>query len=148
MTERSPTAPRADEVVVLGAGAAGLWCAARLAELGRPVRLLEKTARAGTKVLASGGARCNLTTTLGPEEAGRLFGTQGERFLRRGLRALTPLDVRERFHALGVPTVEAPLEKVFPASDRARDVRDAMLRWLDETYAEVEAASDGQPAAD
>ncbi len=129
MTERSPTAPRADEVVVLGAGAAGLWCAARLAELGRPVRLLEKTARAGTKVLASGGTRCNLTTTLGPEEAGRLFGTQGERFLRRGLRALTPLDVRERFHALGVPTVEAPLEKVFPASDRARDVRDALLRW-------------------
>ena len=71
------------DLVVVGAGAAGLWVAARAAELGRTVLLLEKTPRAGTKVLASGGTRCNLTTTLGAEEAGRLFGARGERFLRR-----------------------------------------------------------------
>ncbi|MEQ1894808.1 MAG: FAD-dependent oxidoreductase, partial [Planctomycetota bacterium] len=51
----------ARELVVIGAGAAGLWCAARAAELGAKVVLLEKTPRAGTKVLASGGTRCNLT---------------------------------------------------------------------------------------
>jgi hypothetical protein len=122
-------APRTRDLVVIGAGAAGLWAAARAAELGRRVLLLEKTPRAGTKVLASGGTRCNLTTTLAADAAARLFGTRGERFLRRAFRALPPTAVRERFHALGVPTVEAPLEKVFPASNNARDVRDALLRW-------------------
>ena len=59
---------RPPDLVVVGAGAAGLWCAARAAELGRRVLLLEKTTRVGTKVLASGGTHCNLTTTLGPAE--------------------------------------------------------------------------------
>lgn len=125
------------EVVVVGAGAAGLWVAARAAEAGRRVLVLEKTPRTGTKVLASGGTRCNLTTTLGPDDAGRLFGRGGERFLRRALRALPPRAVRERFAELGVPTVEAPLEKVFPASDRARDVRDALERWARDAGAEI-----------
>ncbi|MEX1025419.1 MAG: aminoacetone oxidase family FAD-binding enzyme [Planctomycetota bacterium] len=119
----------ARRVVVLGAGAAGLWAAARAAELGAQVTVLEKTARAGTKILASGGTRCNLTTTLGPLEAAALFGERGRRFSRRALQNLTPSDVRARFAALDVPTVEAPLEKIFPASDRARDVRDALLGW-------------------
>ncbi len=123
--------------VVVGAGAAGLWAAARAAERGRDVLLLEKTPRTGTKVLASGGTRCNLTTTLGPDDAARLFGTRGERFLRRAFRALPPLAVRERFHALGVPTVEAPLEKVFPKSQSARDVRDALERWASEAGARI-----------
>jgi hypothetical protein len=119
----------AHDLVVVGAGAAGLWAAARAAELGRRVLLLEKTSRTGTKVLASGGTRCNLTTTLAPAEAARLFGPRGERFLRPALRALSPEAVRARFHALGVATVTAPLEKVFPASQRAKDVRDALERW-------------------
>jgi len=120
---------RPPDLVVVGAGAAGLWCAARAAELGRRVLLLEKTTRVGTKVLASGGTHCNLTTTLGPAEAARLFGPRGERFLKHALRVLPPKAVRERFHALGVPTVEAPWEKIFPASGRARDVRDALHAW-------------------
>jgi hypothetical protein len=137
-TERRP--PR--DVVVIGAGAAGLWAAARAAERGLDVLLLEKTPRGGTKVLASGGTRCNLTTTLPPDAAGRLFGPRAERFLRRALRALPPLAVRERFHALGVPTVEAPLEKVFPASDRARDVRDALLRWGNQAGVELRSGAE------
>ena len=123
---------RAD-VVVVGAGAAGLWAAARAArglqDAGRRdarVLLLEKTERTGTKVLASGGTHCNLTTTLDARSAGELFGKAGARFLAPALRALGPDDVRYHFDALGVPTVEAPLEKVFPESGRARDVRDAL----------------------
>lgn len=117
------------EVIVVGAGAAGLWCAARLAERKKRVLLLEKTQRTGTKILASGGSRCNLTTTLEADQAARLFGPRGARFLSSALELLPPRAVRERFHALGVPTVEAPLEKVFPRSQRAVDVRDALLRW-------------------
>jgi predicted Rossmann fold flavoprotein len=117
-------------VVVIGAGASGLWAAARAAEAGLDVLLLEKTPRTGTKVLASGGTHCNLTTTLGSKEAALLFGRAGARFLQHALRLLPPEAVRERFRQLGVETVEAPLEKVFPQSGRARDVRDALQNWL------------------
>ncbi len=121
-------------IVVVGAGAAGLWAAQRAGVLlqargERPdVLLLEKTPRAGTKILASGGTRCNLTTTLGPQSAAQLFGTEGGRFLKTAFRVLPPSAVREQFLAWGVPSVEAPLDKVFPASGSARDVRDALVR--------------------
>ncbi|MEZ5976773.1 MAG: aminoacetone oxidase family FAD-binding enzyme [Planctomycetota bacterium] len=116
------------DVVVVGGGAAGLWAAWRAASLGARVLVLEKTPRTGTKVLASGGTHCNLTTTLGPDEARALFGPRAERFLAHAFWNLAPTDVRERFAEWGVPTVEAPLEKIFPASGRARDVRDALER--------------------
>ena len=69
------------ELCIVGAGAAGLWAAAVAARAGVDALLLEKTRRTGTKVLASGGTHCNLTTTLGPLEAARLFRRAGERFL-------------------------------------------------------------------
>lgn len=120
------SAPSEHPLVIVGAGAAGLWAAWIAAREGAQVLLLERTPRTGTKVLASGGTRCNLTTTLGSAAAGRLYGPAAERFLRPALRALPPRAVVERFALLGVPCVEAPLEKVFPASQKARDVRDAL----------------------
>jgi len=128
-------------IVIVGAGAAGLWAAGRAARAGAEVLLLEKTARTGTKVLASGGTRCNLTTTLGPIEAARLFGQSGERFLKHAFRALPPQAVRARFEELGVPTEEAPLEKIFPVSGRAVDVRDALERDAREAGARIEFES-------
>jgi len=130
-------APRGARVIVVGAGAAGLWAAWRAATLGAQVLLLEKTPRTGTKVLASGGTHCNLTTTLGPDEARALFGTRGSRFLQHAFWNLPPLAVRERFGEWGVPTVEAPLEKVYPASGRAKDVRDALERAAREAGARI-----------
>jgi len=117
------------DLIVVGAGAAGLWAAARAAERGRDVLVLEKTPRTGTKVLASGGSRCNLTTALGATEAARAFGKAGARFLKHAFRVLPPAAVRERFHQLGVATLEERFDKIFPASGRARDVRDALEGW-------------------
>lgn len=114
------------QIAVIGAGAAGLWAAEVAARAGRTVTVLEKTPRCGTKVLASGGTHCNLTTSLGERETAAHFGPAGARFLATALRVLPPLAVRARFEQWGVPSVEAPLEKVFPASGRARDVRDAL----------------------
>lgn len=115
------------DIAIVGAGAAGLWAAAVCAKAGCATLVLEKTKRTGTKILASGGARCNLTTTLPPRPAAQLFGPKAARFLAPAFSALSPAKVREHFHALGVPTTTEPeLEKVFPASQRARDVRNAL----------------------
>ena len=100
--------------------------------------VLEKTPRAGTKILASGGTRCNLTTTLGSRAAAQLFGDKAARFLSPAFSALSPQAVRARFHDLGVPTKTEPeLEKVFPASDSAKDVRNALRSWATSQGAEI-----------
>ncbi len=129
------------KIVIVGAGAAGLWAAGRAARTGAQVLLIEKTPRTGSKILASGGTRCNLTTTLGPIEAAKLFGQSGERFLKHAFRALPPAAVRNRFAELGVPTEEAPLEKIFPVSGRAVDVRDALEHDARDAGARIEFGS-------
>jgi len=123
--------------IVVGAGAAGLWAAWRLAQQGTEVVLLEKMQQTGTKVLASGGSRCNLTTALDGEQARHAFGKDGARFLRHAFRIMPPQGVRERFAELGVPTEEAPFEKVFPTSGRAVDVRNALERAVRQAGARI-----------
>ncbi len=116
------------EVCIVGAGAAGLWAAAACARQGVETLVLEKTRRTGTKVLSSGGSRCNLTTTLDARDTARQFGA-GQNFIIPSLKALSPQAVRAHFERLGVATKEeAEFQKVFPVSDSALEVRDAMER--------------------
>ena len=116
------------DLCIVGAGAAGLWAAAACARAGATTLVLEKTRKTGTKVLSSGGTRCNLTTTLHAKETAQRFGA-GQNFLLPALKNLTPQDVRAHFEALGVATKEEALfEKVFPISNSALQVRDAMER--------------------
>lgn len=129
------------QICIVGAGAAGLWAAAAAARLGADTMVLEKTRRTGTKILSSGGSRCNLTTSLGPNEAARHFG-DGRNFIIPAMRAMPPQRVREHFEALGVKTKhEAEFDKVFPASDSAAEVRDALLRDATEAGAEIRLES-------
>ena len=120
--------PSAADVVILGAGAAGLWAAGTAAARGRNVLLLEKNPRVGVKILASGGTHCNVTTTLEGAALQDAFGRDGGRFLAPSLRRLGPTDVRRELDALGVPTDEGPWEKVWPKSRKASDVAQALLR--------------------
>jgi predicted Rossmann fold flavoprotein len=114
------------EICIVGAGAAGLWAAEACARLGADTLVLEKTKRTGTKVLSSGGSRCNLTTNLSADDTARCFGT-GHNFIRPALQNLTPQAVRAHFEQIGVPTkLEPEFQKVFPASDSALQVRNAL----------------------
>jgi predicted Rossmann fold flavoprotein len=117
------------DVVVLGAGAAGLLAASRAAELGRRTLLLEKNRKAGVKILMSGGTRCNLTQATDNRGIVEAFGPPG-RFLHSALAALSVRATMDLFEAEGVPTKVEETGKVFPCSNKAVDVRDALLRRL------------------
>jgi len=125
------------EICIVGAGAAGLWAAAACARRGAETLVLEKTGKPGTKILASGGSRCNLTTMLDPDRTADHFGP-GRNFIRPALRNLSPAAVREHFASIGVPTKTEPaFEKVFPASDSALEVRNAMVTAAERAGAEI-----------
>ncbi len=117
------------DVAVVGAGAAGMLAAARAGERGLHVVLLEKNHKAGVKILMSGGTRCNLTQATDRRGIVEAFGPQGN-FLHSALAALGPDELVALFKAEGVPTKVEPTGKVFPVSNRALDVRDALLRLV------------------
>lgn len=118
------------DVVVVGAGAAGLMASIRAAERGRRTLLLEKNRRPGTKILMSGGTRCNLTHATNARGIVEAFGAQG-RFLHSALSLLGPQDLIQLFEAEGLRTkLEPETGKIFPASDKALDVLHALLNRL------------------
>ncbi|MGL4549665.1 MAG: NAD(P)/FAD-dependent oxidoreductase [Gemmataceae bacterium] len=117
------------DVAVVGAGAAGLVAAARAADAGARTLLLEKTKRPGTKILMSGGTRCNITHDTDNRGIVEAYGPPG-RFLHSALAALGVRATIDLFEAEGVRTKVEDTGKVFPVSDRAADVLDALLRRL------------------
>jgi len=118
------------DVVVVGAGAAGLMAGIRAAERGRRTLLVEKNRRPGTKILMSGGTRCNLTHATDARGIVEAFGAQG-RFLYSALSLLGPQEVLQFFETEGVRTkLERETGKIFPASDKALDVLNALVARL------------------
>jgi predicted Rossmann fold flavoprotein len=114
-------------IVVVGAGAAGLMAAIFAAISDRQVMLLERTRDGGRKIIISGGGRCNvLPSRLSP----RQFITASSPNTLRNMLLAWPLPSQQRFFEedLGVPlALEQSTGKLFPASNRARDVRDALV---------------------
>lgn len=115
------------EVLVAGGGAAGLFAAIAAARQGARVAVLERNRRPGAKILASGGGRCNLTTTREGGDLLRSFPAEQRRFLSPALRTLPPARLRAWFEERGVALREEALEKVFPVAGRASVVLDALL---------------------
>lgn len=129
------------EVIVVGSGPAGLLAASRAAERGRRTLLLEKNRKPGVKILMSGGTRCNLTHAADAQAVAAEFGSQG-RFLRSCLAEFGPQQLVDLIEAEGVPTKIEPGGKIFPQSDRALDIQEALVRRLKRCGAEL-ALSEG-----
>ena len=89
------------DVIVVGAGAAGLLAAIHAAECGRRVLLLEKNRKPGVKILMSGGTRCNVTHATDERGIVAAYGPPG-RFLHSALAALGVQDTIDLFEAEGV----------------------------------------------
>lgn len=124
------------QVVVVGAGAAGLMAAARAARRGRQTLLLEKNRKPGVKILMSGGTRCNLTHATDARGIVEAYGPSG-RFLHSALAALGPQEVVAMLEAEGVPTKVEETGKVFPKSNKAADVLAALIRAMRGSGAEL-----------
>src|SRR4051795_11126906 len=95
------------EVIVIGAGAAGLLAAARSAERGRRTLLVEKNRKPGVKILMSGGTRCNITHDCDAAGIIAAFGSAGP-FLHSPLAALGPHDLVDLLHEEGLATKVEP----------------------------------------
>jgi predicted Rossmann fold flavoprotein len=115
------------DIAIVGAGAAGLATAifARRLNPSRSVVLLDGAAKPGAKILVSGGARCNVTNVIVTE---RDFSGGKSTIVRRVLRGLTVADTIDWFARLGVALHEEEHGKLFPDTNRARDVLHALLR--------------------
>ena len=125
------------DVIVIGAGAAGLLAATRAAEGGSRTLLVERNRKAGVKILMSGGTRCNVTHATDARGIVEAFGAQGP-FLHSALAALGPEELLALLHEAGVPTKVEPGGKVFPVSDRALDVLRALVRLLEASGATLQ----------
>ncbi len=117
------------DVIVVGAGPAGMTAAIVAARRGKRVLLLEKLAGPGEKLRASGGGRCNLSNTLPSAAFMDRFGRNG-RCMRPALAAFDRTALVAFLADLGVPTHAPDGFHVFPVSHDAGTVVDALLREL------------------
>ena len=116
------------DLVVIGGGAAGLFAAGFAAKGGASVTVLERGARPARKLLITGKGRCNVTNNCSPEDFLRNVRTN-PRFLYGAASAFSPADAMAFFESLGVPLKTERGGRVFPVSDRAADVADALVRF-------------------
>ena len=100
--------------------------AASAAARGQRVLLLEKNKKLGVKILMSGGTRCNITHDCDVKSIVSAFGRQGK-FLHSALAALPPKEVIQKIESQGVETKVESTGKIFPVSNKAIDVRDALV---------------------
>jgi predicted Rossmann fold flavoprotein len=137
VTRTADSPHEAAPVAVVGAGAAGLLTALFAARAGVPVVLLERTPDGGRKILVSGGGRCNILPSRAQPE--RYVTDSSANTLRKILRSW-PLAEQRRFFEteLGMDLhLEEETGKLFPASHRARDVRDVLVARVREAGARI-----------
>ena len=115
------------DVIVAGGGAAGLMTALTAARRGLSVLVLEPNGRTGKKLRITGKGRCNVTNDCEPQEFLNSV-RSNPRFLKSALYAFPPSAAKEFFEELGVPLKTERGERVFPVSDNANDVADALER--------------------
>ena len=115
-------------VLVIGGGAAGLLAGIAAAQSGARTVILEKMRRPGKKILITGKGRCNVTNDCSAEEFLRHVRTN-PRFLYSSLGAFPPAKTMELFEGLGVELKVERGRRVFPVSDKAEEIRQALLRY-------------------
>ncbi len=115
-------------VIVIGGGPAGLMAASQAALYGNSVTLLEKNPRTGRKLIITGKGRCNITNACDNDTFISNV-ISNPRFLYSAINGFDTADTVSFFNSLGVETKVERGNRVFPLSDKAMDVADAMLDY-------------------
>jgi predicted Rossmann fold flavoprotein len=124
------------DIIVIGAGAAGLMAAGTAAEQGASVLLLDAMKRAGRKLLITGKGRCNITNRSDIQHfMKQIFPVP--KFCRPMFSRFFVSDIINHFHRLDVPTIEERGRRVFPASQRSMDVVTALVKWVEASGADI-----------
>lgn len=124
------------DVIVIGAGAAGMMAAATAAKNGRRVLLMEKMEKAGRKIRISGKGRCNLTNARPPEEFREAIRTNADFFDVAFAEFNNKATIR-LFERLGVKLDIERGQRVFPHSGKAWDIANALIDFCVESGVEV-----------
>ena len=120
---------KTSKLIVIGGGAAGMMAAITAAQAGAEVCLIERNEKLGRKIYITGKGRCNVTNHCSVEEV--LAATaRNSRFLYGALNRMTPGDVERFFTDLGVKLKVERGNRVFPESDKAADIIDALFFQL------------------
>ena len=117
------------KIIVVGGGAAGVMSAIRAAEGGAQVTLFEKMPQIGRKLRITGKGRCNLTNAADVAEVVKNIPGNGK-FLFSALKNFSPVDAVNFFENLGVKTKVERGGRIFPESDEASEVIDALIKRL------------------
>ncbi len=124
------------DIAIVGAGAAGLIAAGVCGNADLSTIVVESMKYPARKLRISGKGRCNLTNT---EEIDKLllhFNNRG-RFLKHAIKSFTNIDLRDFFSKLGVETIEERGGRVFPSSQSAIEVVDALKKWCENSGAKL-----------
>ncbi len=115
------------EIVVIGAGPAGMMAAYTAAVNGASVTVIEKNDRPGRKLLLTGKGRCNVTNNCDNEELMQNI-SKNSRFLYSAFSAFTTADTMSFFENEGVPLKTERGKRVFPISDKSSDINNALIK--------------------
>lgn len=130
------------DIAVIGGGPAGMMAAGRAGELRASVVLLEKNNKLGIKLLMTGGGRCNITNqAIESKNLVDIYGKNGK-FLFSALSGFGVSEVIDFFQASGVKIKTEQNGRVFPVSNSAKDILDALKRYLSDSGVKVKTGSD------
>ena len=125
------------DVLIIGGGAAGLMAAGTVSMTGKSVTVLERNDRPARKVMITGKGRCNVTNNC--TELDKLIENvpQNGRFLDSAFSNFMPGDTMELFEDMGVPLKTERGGRVFPVSDKAVDIVDALVSFATDDGAQI-----------
>lgn len=124
------------DVIVIGAGPAGLLAAGSAAQEGARVLVLEKMPREGRKLLITGKGRCNITNSAPVSEFIKHVYPNG-RFLKSAFANFYSSDIIDLLNRYGVDTILERGGRYFPANNKAADVLKALLKWMQDCKVEI-----------
>ncbi|MDR1348749.1 MAG: NAD(P)/FAD-dependent oxidoreductase [Prevotellaceae bacterium] len=124
------------DLIIIGAGAAGLLGAGTAAEKGLKVLLIEKMEKPARKIRISGKGRCNITSTKQHDDfLSHVY--PNSRFLNPALRNFSNFQTIDFFNSLGLQTIIERGERVFSKSGKAWDVAECLVKWAKKSGVEI-----------